>query len=455
MPLQPAAIEAVAPDQASLSAAVKLLKPSLWPVREVSADRALIWGACQGSGANPYRVVVDLSDLGAKCTCPSRKFPCKHALALMLHFSKDEMAFSGGTVPDWVGDWLGRRRKTFRPSNLPAAPKSLLDVHAADPEISNDPKAEARRDAARIRRENLTNMAVSDGLHEMEAWISDQLRTGLAETLKDLTSRCRKIAARLVDAKAATLAARVDAVPAMVLAQPQRMRGAVLAAELGKLVLLSRSWRDGDCSSHIRRDIVSAENRETLLANPDAPRHAGPWEVLASLEEARRDGLIARATWLLGLDLVGPRFALLQDFYPVSVGKQGAAFKSGEQFWAELVFYPAPGPLRAQIAAQRPLETPVVWPDMGQSDPLLGYRETVIAVPWTNIWPVLLPSGRIGQAADTGWWANTDHALPLTAENLPPAILGSELSMAVALWDSSSARLLAAQTHLGRYHAYG
>src|SRR5689334_18025007 len=74
-------IEGLAPDQASLSAASRLTKKASW-IRLESRD-ALLWGECQGSGANPYRVAVDAGDHGYKCTCPSRKFPCKHALALM------------------------------------------------------------------------------------------------------------------------------------------------------------------------------------------------------------------------------------------------------------------------------------------------------------------------------------------------------------------------------------
>lgn len=81
--LRQKAIEAAAPDQASLSAAIKLLKPALWSGLSGSADGKLIWGDCQGSGANPYRLAVDLDNVGSKCTCPSRRFPCKHALALM------------------------------------------------------------------------------------------------------------------------------------------------------------------------------------------------------------------------------------------------------------------------------------------------------------------------------------------------------------------------------------
>ncbi len=76
-------IEQLAPDQASLSAALKLMKPAQWPILSWGDEGALVWGECQGSGAAPYRVVVVPADLGYKCTCPSRKFPCKHVVAFV------------------------------------------------------------------------------------------------------------------------------------------------------------------------------------------------------------------------------------------------------------------------------------------------------------------------------------------------------------------------------------
>ena len=95
-------IEAVAPDQSALGAARKLLVDGKWPQLERDAEHRFLWGACQGSGATPYRVVVEIADLGAKCSCPSRKFPCKHSLALMWWFAERPDRFAEGAVPDWV-----------------------------------------------------------------------------------------------------------------------------------------------------------------------------------------------------------------------------------------------------------------------------------------------------------------------------------------------------------------
>jgi hypothetical protein len=94
-------IEALAPDQGAVEAARKLLKPANWP--KLAADSAgLVWGECQGSGATPYRVVISEVDAGFKCTCPSRKFPCKHSLALMWLRAEGKVAFSTADAPEWV-----------------------------------------------------------------------------------------------------------------------------------------------------------------------------------------------------------------------------------------------------------------------------------------------------------------------------------------------------------------
>jgi hypothetical protein len=102
----------MAPDEASLKAARGLSKPGRWPA--LNSQGSLIWGECQGSGANPYLVVIDAADMGYRCSCPSRKFPCKHTLALMRIVSTNAATITPGAVPQWVTDWLGRRRKTSR-----------------------------------------------------------------------------------------------------------------------------------------------------------------------------------------------------------------------------------------------------------------------------------------------------------------------------------------------------
>lgn len=63
----------MAPDQSALTAAAALLKPAKWPLRAQSGP--LIWGECQGSGANPYRVVAAGVWNGARLGLPSGRSP--------------------------------------------------------------------------------------------------------------------------------------------------------------------------------------------------------------------------------------------------------------------------------------------------------------------------------------------------------------------------------------------
>lgn len=444
------AVEHLATDQASLKAAAGLAKPGKWSGVGASPDGALIWGECAGSGANPYRVMADLRDMGNKCTCPSRKFPCKHGLALLWMQAEAVVPFPIVDTPEWVTEWLGRRRPTGGQPKPPVAGKDLDAARLTDPAPVEDPKTTARREAASTKRIEDTERAILDALDALEQWVSDQLRLGLAGYVDDLTARCRRIAARLVDGKAAALAGHVDELPGRLLALPSgdRMRGA--AVELARLLLLARAFRAAPRDPELRRAIASAESRETLLADAAAPRVTSTWEVLAEQVQTRRDGLVSQTTWLLNLG-AGPRFAMLLDFFPASAGRRGSVFTPGEQFHGDLLFYPARAPLRALLLQREAAGAPVAWPVEGQP---LADRLThpFLTEPWAAERPVLLPTGRIGfDRAGAAWWQSADGAaaLPLARE-MTGLIAGTALTSTAALWSGSRLELLAAQTPWGR-----
>lgn len=74
-------VQALAPDTRSFSDAKKLAKETAW--RRLGRDGEAVWGVALGSKGDAYAVFAR-STAGAKCSCPSRKIPCKHALALLL-----------------------------------------------------------------------------------------------------------------------------------------------------------------------------------------------------------------------------------------------------------------------------------------------------------------------------------------------------------------------------------
>ena len=98
------AVLALAPDDASVKAARDLLVPARWSA--LGQDESAVWGACRGSSpgsaAKPYLAQVDLVGPAFQCSCPSRKFPCKHGLALLLFRLRDPERFPRAARPAWA-----------------------------------------------------------------------------------------------------------------------------------------------------------------------------------------------------------------------------------------------------------------------------------------------------------------------------------------------------------------
>lgn len=447
MALSTEKITALAPDQASLKAANKLTKVSKWPALHSGSD--LVWGECQGSGANPYRSVFDATDFGYKCTCPSRKFPCKHVLALMWMYVDDAEPFSDGSVPQWVTDWLSRRRKTTPVQEDSPDGKSLAEAQKPEAEAKPNPKAEARKKAAAEKRAQATQEGLEGAVSDLEQWLDDQMRAGMGTFLNEASERCRTIAARLVDSKAQALASRLDELPAYLMSLQSEARLDALIQEFGRLVLICRAWVSSPNNPELRRLVATSETRESLLENLDAPRHSSVWEVVGERISTRRDGLVSQETWLLNLGN-GPQFALLLDFFPASLGKRTNAFGLGERFAAELAFYPARAPLRAVLAKRDPSHHPdAVWPTP-TDNPMTNFLDTLTQSPWISSWPLLLPSGQLAEAGETLWWQSDDELTRLPVSNTPQDhIAGLPMIKATAIWNGISLSILSSKSDWG------
>ena len=447
-------VESLAPDQASLTAASSLAKPAKW--LSLAREGDLWWGECQGSGANPYRAVVDSGVVGYKCTCPSRKFPCKHSLALMWLSAQNPAAFTDGTTPQWVTEWLGRRRSTTNDTTA-AKPKKDIGAASVTPEAAEEDAATLakRQEAARKRAEN-TRAMIRDGLDELDTWIHDQLSSGLTTFAANSADRCRKIAARLNDSKAAAMASRVDELPSRLLALPAEERPDAAIRELGKMVLLASAWRADPADAQAARDVGASEKRDDVLTDDAALRVTGRWEVAGEQIRNRRDGLVSHSTWFVRLDDgdTAPRFALFLDFYPASSGRPESSFTTGTQYDATMVYYPSRAPLRALALDMREAPDRLPWPAAGGEDPLASVCKTQDTVPWQQETPLLLPPGRVVKAGDAAWWrADSGACLPVAADSLRqalPPILGMSLSASIGVWDGARLTLLSAETPFGR-----
>lgn len=452
-------VQNLAPDQASLNAAKKLLNTSKWPVRGQHAPVNTIWGQCQGSGSKPYYTVADPVDHGYKCTCPSRKFPCKHVLALLWQFSEGASEFPTEEPPEWVNDWLGRRRKkngstSETDTKVSKNDKNIALAGTTEKEKPVTPEEQAKRDAAKEKRaaqiKASTNASVSAGLIELQQWIDDQLRTGIGSFTKEVSERCRRIGARLVDAKATNLASRIDEIPAKIYALPPEQQIYAAFKELGQLILLSEAWFADENSPDVRRAIATAENRETVLNSESAERKQGQWETVGEKITTRRDGLIGHSTWLVKVDEKLPCFALLLDHYPASAGKREAGLSIGTQIQGELAFYPSQNPLRAILVDYQVItpESAIAW-QLDAPNIWSNYSEMLKREPWIEQCPSLLNKGSIlTDAHGNYWWqpATKDDMLPISNSQLPALLLGSDIETAFAIWNGESAELFSART---------
>jgi hypothetical protein len=466
-------VEALAPDQSSLDSARKLLKASSWPAM-ASNGAGLIWGECQGSGSTPYRVVVAETDLGYKCTCPSRKFPCKHSLALIWLRADGKLTFPAAPVPAWVSDWLSRRRgPSGAPSSTEDTPKASIQIAvSAVTETKPDPKAEARAAAARERNRQEREALILAGLEDLDLWISDQLDRGLAGFAGHSAEACRLIAKRMVDAKASGLATRLESLPARIFSLPEAVRPTAVIRELGQIHLLAEAYRRQNESddalpaglkASVRQTIGWSFTREALLADPDVLHVKATWRVIAALSEVQPDRLRRLETWLWregGSET--PRFALLIDFVPVATGAASSGFSVGDRVEAELVFYPAAVPLRAQIAqsfrgaafSADALELP----QQNLNDAYRSYEEAMLLEPWLDTWVLSARDARLRRHGARIFLCDSDEkaaslALPLRQAQTgfaAPLLSLAQLD-AIGLWDGYSLTLCWAQTELGRW----
>jgi hypothetical protein len=351
---------ALAPDASAQKAARGLSTPRPW--RDVGfseGDPPTVWGLCQGSGSKPYQTCVDLVEPAYKCSCPSRKFPCKHALGLLLLWSAGSV--DAGEEPAWVHEWhAGRSARREKAAAAPAR-------------SGPSPRAQAQR-AARV----------AAGLDELDRWLGDQIRSGLAGASGAGYAHWEAMAARLVDAQAPGAASAVRRL-AGAAADPTGER---LLSGLALLRLLVCGYRriaelPEPLAATVRAHVgIPVPTDDVFTGVPVRDR----WWVVGVRDETE-DRLTVRRAWLHGVDTGRP--ALVLSF--AAAGQSlSADLVVGTAFDADLFFFPGAQPLRALVgtrhgpgAAGPPSGVPV-------GTALRRYAEAVAADPWLDRWPVVL-----------------------------------------------------------------
>lgn len=336
----------LAPDDASRKAGKALSGDAKWVSKGASAQA--LWGECQGSGSKPYQTQVDLINTAFKCSCPSRKFPCKHGIGLMLLYSRQPDIFTDNTPPLWVSDWLQKRS----------------DKEAKKPEKEDktvDEAAQAQRQQARMQK-------VEDGIDELLLWIKDIIRNGILQLPEKGTSYWENMARRMVDAQASGLAAMVRSLGEINYYREGWQH--LFMDQLLRIYLVTAGYRNQQLLSipmqqELRTLIGFTQNQEALRQQKGIN---DTWLILCK-QSTEEDNLTTEKYWLYGLQSRQP--ALVLQFHARGMSKPQQLLTPGTSIVAELVFFPSEIPLRAII------KEPVTTGKLQVTSGLSGWQELV------------------------------------------------------------------------------
>lgn len=375
---------ALAPKASSVTAAQPLAVPARWA--STGCNSRAVWGRCIGTSAEPYECAVDHLDVAFTCTCPSRVFPCKHALALLLLWARGQVAESD--APSFAATWIAKRLAAAAAAQAAVEPVQPTPAATAEesPAPALNPAVLPPLEPGKGRDERIARMAA--GLAELDRWLDDRLRTGLADPSLASYTTWDGLAARLVDAQVGGLANRVRRLAGLVGAHPD-WHSQVLA-ELGMLHLLATSGRHLGALPPPLADSVAAAigwqvRQADVLAGVPETNH---WAVMGR-SDTREDRIEVRRIWLRGsADRPGGRWAMVLSFaaYRQTLDETLAV---GTQVHADLFRYPGSVALRVLVGPRhgdaRPAPIPV-GSSIAEACAQVG--GALAAEPWLERYPV-------------------------------------------------------------------
>ena len=344
-------VVALAPSPSALPAAEALAVLARWV--DTGCDESAVWGRCTGGSSEPYDCAVDLRAVRFRCSCASRRRPCKHALALLLLWSGDAVPAAGqaaGWRPHWLVAWVAEVPVSATADSdraTPAPAHVALDPIEGSASPSPDHAVAEPDRTARDRRVE----GARPGLADFDVWLHDRIRTGLADPAIAAPSTWEAAAARLVDAKAGGLANRVRRLAMLDAAD----HGRVLE-ELAVLHLLaSAAGRLHDLSPDLADGVATAVGWQVRQADVLAGVPCTDHWVVMGRSDTREDRIEVRRVWLRG-EATGD-WAMVLSF----AAYQQVLDESwwvGQRVHADVFRYPGPLGLRSLVG--RVLDPPGV-----------------------------------------------------------------------------------------------
>lgn len=418
-PLTLEQVNALAPDAASAKAGEKLARASQW--QTLGQAGATLWGEIKGSGSKPYQTAIDLTEPAFKCSCPSRKFPCKHGLGLALIYASQPEALTLTTDPAarpaWVQEWLEKRSATQQKKAEKVAAQQAGNTDGPPEDDATRQKKEKAQQKRQAAREDKINA----GVEELQRWLFDIVRQGLA-SWNDINApqAFETLKARMVDAQAPGLARLLDQCNLLRYdTHPRRTQGKPVPERLleafASLHLLLSAWQHRtSLPEAVQADLNTLigipQAKETVLAQPGV---TDCWRILGQVQEADEADprMLVQRLWLYGEG--SGQYALLLDFAmqnapgqhlplypPVTAALEG-----------EIAYYPGSQPQRAllkdAITPLPPTGTTTalpVPPFVTMAEALQQHAAAVARLPWLTCYPLALDKVIPVCDPEQNWW---------------------------------------------------
>jgi SWIM zinc finger len=313
-----------APDDAAKKLSKGLGIPEKWKNLTTHHERAA-FGELDG-----YKAAIDLLQPtpAFKCSCPSKKLPCKHAVGLLYLYATSKGIFAPSeTMPDWAGAWVEGRDKKMG--------KAAANADAPPAELT--PEQIAKKEKARDERLD----TMQTGLDELEQWLLDAMRQGMIAIDTQPHTFWSDMAAAMVNQKLSGVATRLRRLATQNQGTDQRFDA--LINSISDIYLLVKAFKNIEkIPPPIVEDMMTAagwnKKKDELQGLPSVK---DTWRALGEVQ-GEEEGIKFRRMWVYGKNT--QQIGLLLDF-AFNSGFETAVFAGGI-YEATVVFYPSNYPQR-------------------------------------------------------------------------------------------------------------
>ncbi|MGH1337950.1 MAG: SWIM zinc finger family protein [Aureispira sp.] len=371
-------IRVLAPNDSTERRGRMLANSSKWPI--LATNYEAIWGECKGSGAQPYQVQINLKGPKFKCSCPVRQLPCKHCLGLLFLYANSSAVFKHQAPPQEVANWLAK--------HFPSTPEEHT---AKTPASSKSQEAAEKAEKAKEKRWQQRLILMESGILELEQWLQDIVRQGIANTDAHKATFWNAAAAKMVDAKLPSIGVYLKDTQRIMNAQ--RDWSEAVVARLGTLYSWVEAFKQREqLSTALQHALFARLGKNTTKAAvvAEGRLQRDEWLVLGSFEDVDVEGRDFRRVWLHGWSSGHQALLLDYAFGSTSYEQQ---YWTGSVWRGTLAYYSPAYAQRATWVQAEPLSNfSAVQPLPSSSfkDALIAYSKALAKNPWLQRFPMLL-----------------------------------------------------------------